>query len=290
VQYGVSVPPFGPFGDAAELAALARDAEAVGWDGFFIWDHVVYDPTFHPIVDPWVGLAAVALSTTRMRIGTMVTPLARRRPWKLARETVSVDRLSGGRLILGVGLGDPAQWDYGFFGEETDARQRAGRLDEGLEVLTGLWSGEPFSFRGQHYDLAEVTFRPRPAQQPRIPVWVGGWWPNKPPLRRAARWDGMCPAKWGAPLTPDELAAAMAYVDQHRTATTPFDVVVGGGTDGEDLAGSAALMAEYAEVGATWWIEDGGPWRYGANPEDPWRDADTEAVRRRIGQGPPRPA
>jgi alkanesulfonate monooxygenase SsuD/methylene tetrahydromethanopterin reductase-like flavin-dependent oxidoreductase (luciferase family) len=250
---------------------------------------MVYDPTFHPIVDPWVGLAAVALSTTRMRIGTMVTPLARRRPWKLARETVSVDRLSGGRLILAVGLGDPAQWDYGFFGEETDARQRAGKLDEGLEVLTGLWSGEPFSFRGQHYDVAEVTFRPRPAQEPRIPIWVGGWWPNKPPLRRAARWDGMCPAKWGEALTPDEVASAMAYVDQHRTATTPFDVVIGGGTDGEDPAGSARRTAEYAEVGATWWVEDGSPWRFGADPEEPWRDVDTEAVRRRIVQGPPRP-
>jgi alkanesulfonate monooxygenase SsuD/methylene tetrahydromethanopterin reductase-like flavin-dependent oxidoreductase (luciferase family) len=285
----VSVPPFGPFGDAAELAALAREAEGAGWDGFFIWDHMVYDPTFHPIVDPWVGLAAVALSTTRMRIGTMVTPLARRRPWKLARETVSVDRLSGGRLILAVGLGDPAQWDYGFFGEETDARQRAGKLDEGLEVLTGLWSGESFSFRGQHYDVAEVTFRPRPAQEPRIPIWVGGWWPNKPPLRRAARWDGMCPAKWGEALTPDEVASGMAYVDQHRTATTPFDVVIGGGTDGEDPAGSARRMAEYAEVGATWWVEDGSPWRFGADPEEPWRDVDTEAVRRRIVQGPPRP-
>ena len=285
MQYGVSVPPFGPFGDAVELAALARDAERADWDGFFIWDHVVYDPSFHPMVDPWVGLAAVALSTSRVRIGTLVTPVARRRPWKLARETVSVDRLSGGRLILGVGLGDPAQWDYGFFGEETDARLRAARLDEGLEVLAGLWSGEPFSFSGEHFQLAEVTFRPPPAQQPRIPIWVGGWWPNKPPLRRAARWDGMCPAKWGEALSPDELRQALDYVRRHRAAAEPFDVVVSGATD--PGPGSAARMTAYAEVGATWWVEDVSPWRFGADPQAQWLPADTEAIRTRIASGPP---
>ena len=288
VQHGVSVPPFGPFADASELAALARAAEEAGWDGFFVWDHVVFDPTFHPIVDPWVGLAAVAMATKRIRLGTMVTPLARRRPWHLARETVSVDRLSGGRLILGVGLGDPAQWDYGFFGEESDAKVRAARLDEGLEILTGLWTGEPFSFAGQHYQLDEVTFLPRPAQ-PRIPIWVGGFWPNRPPLRRAARFDGMCPIKWGESLSPAELADAVGYVSARRTSEEPFDVVVSGSTE-VDTAAEVWTATDrwdaYAAVGATWWIEDVNPWRFGADYRDAWRDADTAAMRARIARGP----
>jgi alkanesulfonate monooxygenase SsuD/methylene tetrahydromethanopterin reductase-like flavin-dependent oxidoreductase (luciferase family) len=178
MRYGVSVPPFGPYGDPRDLAGLAARTEAAGWDGFFVWDHMIYDPSFHPIADPWIGLAAVALRTRRLTIGTMVTPLARRRPWKVARETVSLDRLSGGRFVLRAGLGDPAQWEFGFFGEETDARVRAAKLDEALAVLAGLWTGEPFRFAGRHYSIAEVTFNPAPVQRPRIPVWVGGWWPQ----------------------------------------------------------------------------------------------------------------
>lgn len=284
MRYGVSVPPFGPFGDASELASLAADAEAAGWDGFFVWDHIVFDPSFHPIVDPWVGLAAVALSTTTIRIGTLITPVARRRPWKLARETVSVDRLSGGRLILGVGLGDPAQWDYGFFGEPTDARERATKLDEGLAVLAGLWTGEPFSWNGEHYHLDEVTFRPPPAQQPRIPIWVGGWWPNRPPMRRAARWDGMCPIQ-AKPMSPADIAEAASYVAQHRTASGPFDVVVSGATDVSPQ--SKRDVAHYRDVGATWWVEDVSPWRFGADPQQQWQNTDTAAITRRIQAGPP---
>ena len=186
MRFGMSVPAFADFSDPRVLAELAHDAEAAGWDGFFIWDAIFFDPTFHPMADPWVSRAAVALSTQRLRIGIMVTPIARRRPWKLARETVSVDRLSKGRLILGIGLGDPAQWDFGFFDEPTDPKVRARLLDEGLDILTGLWSGQPFSYQGEKYNVKEVTFRPTPVQSPRIPIWVGGWWPNKPPLRRAA--------------------------------------------------------------------------------------------------------
>src|SRR5689334_9455775 len=156
MYYGINLPPFAEFGDARVLADLAVEAEIAGWDGFFIWDHMVFDPTWHPIVDPWVGLAAVAMRTTRIRLGTMLTPLPRRRPWKLARETVALDRLSEGRLILGVGIGDPVQWEFGFFGEPTDAKQRASMLDEGLQVLTGLWSGALFSFSGEHYQLQEM--------------------------------------------------------------------------------------------------------------------------------------
>ncbi len=211
-------PPFGDYSDARYLADMAREAEAAGWDGFFIWDHIFFDPSFHPIADPWVALAAIAINTQRIRIGMVVTPLARRRPWKLARETVSVDRLSGGRLILGIGLGDPVQWDFGFFGEERDNKVRAKKLDEGLDILAGLWSGEPFSYQGEHYQLAEMIFLPRPAQTPRIPVWVGGNWDKHAPMRRAARWDGYVPLKWGDILTPDEWRDIMAYIQQHRSS------------------------------------------------------------------------
>ena len=288
MRFGITVPPFADFSDPHTLAELAREAESAGWDGFFIWDAVFFDPTFHPMADPWVSLAAVALSTQRMRIGTMVTPVARRRPWKLARETVSVDRLSNGRLILGVGLGDPVQWDFGFFGEETDSKIRARRLDEGLEVLTGLWSGEPFSYQGEQYDVKEVIFRPTPVQSPRIPIWVGGWWPNKPPLRRAARWDGVCPAKWGGTITPDEWQELLAYVQAHRTASTPFDAVHSGATPGDNLTQAAELVETYAQAGVNWWIEPVDPWRFGWSFEVPWAPEATVLMRERIRQGPPR--
>lgn len=283
MRFGISVPPFGPYADPRRLAELAAIAETAGWDGFLVWDHVVYDPSFHPIADVWVGLAAVALRTERLTIGTMVTPLTRRRPWQVARQSVSLDRLSGGRFVLGVGLGDPVRWDYGFFGEETDARVRAARLDEALDVLAGLWTGAPFRFEGEHFQLAEVTFKPAPVQQPRIPVWVGGWWPNRPPLRRAARWDGMAPIKWGEALTPEELAEAVAYCRRHRTADGPFEVIASGGSE----PGDGARMAAYAEAGATWWLEDVSPWRFGADPRAQWNDRDTEAMESRVAAGPP---
>src|SRR5215218_7024737 len=162
MRFGINIPPFADFSNPRVLAELAHEAEVAGWDGFFIWDAMFFDPTFHPIADPWVSLAAVALGTQQIRIGTMVTPIARRRPWKLARETVSIDRLSNGRLTLGVGIGDPAQWEFGWFGEEQDARTRAEQVDEGLEILQGLWTGEPFGFQGQHYQLHELIFKPRP--------------------------------------------------------------------------------------------------------------------------------
>ena len=289
MRFGISIPAFADFSDPRALAELGHEAEAVGWDGFFIWDAIFFDPTFHPMADPWVALAAVALSTQRMRIGTMITPIARRRPWKLARETVSVDRLSNGRLILGVGLGDPVQWDFGFFDEITDPKTRAGRLDEGLEVLTGLWDGRPFSYQGEHFNVKEVTFRPTPVQSPRIPIWVGGWWPNKPPMRRAARWDGVCPLQQGGgSLSPDDWRELLAYIQEHRTSTAPFDAVHSGATPGDNKTQAAELVQPYANAGVTWWIEPVDPWRFGWSFEVPWAPEATILMRERIQQGPPR--
>ena len=288
MRFGICVSAFADFSDPRSLAELAHDAEVAGWDGFFIWDAMFFDPTFHPMADPWVSLAAVALSTQQIRIGTMVTPIARRRPWKLARETVSVDRLSNGRLILGVGLGDPVQWDFGFFDEATDPRIRARRLDEGLDILTGLWTGQPFHYQGDQYNVKEVIFRPTPVQSPRIPIWVGGWWPNKPPLRRAARWDGVCPAKGGGSITPDEWRELLAYVQANRTSTTPFDAVHSGATPGDNPTQAAEMVESYANVGVTWWIEPIDPWRFGWSFEVPWAAEATVLMRERIRQGPPR--
>ena len=178
MRFGLIVQMTGSLGYPQPLARLAREAEAAGWDGFFIWDVFGGDSAAPaPVVDPWIALAAIAATTERIRFGPMVTPLPRRRPWKLAREAASLDQLSGGRLILGVGIGTPPE-EFARFGEQVDPRIRAEMLDEGLEVLTGLWSGEPFSFQGRHYRVEEATLLPRPVQQPRIPIWVGGTWPR----------------------------------------------------------------------------------------------------------------
>ncbi len=284
MQYGIYLPNFGPYGDARVLADLAHDAEAAGWNGFFLWDHVAGHPL--DFVDPWVALTAIALKTTRLRIGTTVTPLPRRRPWKIARETVSVDHVSDGRLTLGVGIGlGAAEWDD--LGEETDLKARGAMLDEALEVLTGLWSGENFDYAGQHYRVHNAQFLPRPVQSPRIPVWVGGFWPNKAPFRRAARWDGMFPLFKTAPGEEEEelrqLRAAVAYVRARRERETPFDVVCTGVTPG-DAPEAAETVARYAEAGATWWLECIVPFRFGAGFEDTWPVA---ALRERVLQGPP---
>lgn len=288
MKFGINFPPFGELGEARALAELAHDAEEAGWDGFFVWDHMVFDPSGHPIVDPWVGLTAAAMRTSRIRLGTMLTPTPRRRPWKLARETVSLDRLSQGRLTLGVGIGDPVQWEFGFFGEATDARVRAQQLDESLDILNGLWSGEPFSYSGQHFQIQEVKFLPRPAQTPRIPVWVGGWWPNKRPMRRAARWDGVIPGKLDGTLTPDEWRDLLAYIAQHRTAAGPFDAVHSGATSAADHAADSDRVASYAAAGVNWWIEDVSPYRFGLGWEEQWTREIVGLMRERVRQGPPR--
>jgi alkanesulfonate monooxygenase SsuD/methylene tetrahydromethanopterin reductase-like flavin-dependent oxidoreductase (luciferase family) len=289
MKFGLSLPPFGDYANPRKLAAIAHEAEDLGWDGFFIWDHVFFDPTFHPIADTWVGLAAMAMSTTRLRIGPMVTPLARRRPWKLARETVSIDQLSDGRLTLGVGLGEPVQWDFGFFNEETDNKMRARKLDEGLEVLQGLWSAKPFSYSGEQYQIKEVTFRPPPVQQPRIPIWVGGNWDKTRPQERAARWDGYYPLKWGEKITVEEWRSLMAKVNAHRAAPdAPFDWVHGGALPLDEPKQAADIVQPYEAVGVTWWVEDVSPFRWGWKWEEQFTAEATALVDQHIRKGPPK--
>ena len=214
-----------------------------------------------------------------------LTPLARRRPWTVARETVSLDHLSGGRLILGVGLGDGAQ-EFGNLGEQADRRTRGATLDEALEVITGLWRGEVYDYEGAHYSIKQALFTPPPIQSPRIPIWVAGVWPNKRPFRRAARWDGVFPLwreQFFNQMMPVEgVKEAVAYVRERRSTETPFDVAHWGLTSGTHQAQDADAVAAYAEAGVTWWLENVSPWRFGWE-KGPWP---LEAMRERILQGP----
>ena len=258
MKYGLDIPTAGAYADPHVLANLAAEAEEAGWDGFFIWDVLFAEnqPAI-PVINPWITLAAIAMRTQRIRIGALLTPLPRRHPWQVARETVTLDHLSNGRLIFGAGLGYQAL-DFISFGEDFDPRLRAEKLDEGLEVLQGLWSGEAFSFHGKHYQINDVMFLPKPLQSPRIPVWLAGGWPRHKPLRRAARWDGIylmtVNQVTGELLTSEEIQEIMAYVNAHREATDPFDVAV----NGEALADPherAEMIQRYSEAGATWWVE-----------------------------------
>lgn len=260
MQYGLALPNGGVCGDPHTLAEFAVLAEASGWDGVFLEDYIFYQGHFDiPSCDPWIAMAAMAVRTKHIRLGALVTPLARRRPWKLAREAVTLDHLTNGRLIVGIGLGNGNDPDFAQLGEETDARRRAGILDEALDVLIGLWSGEPFSYQGQHFQVQNVTCLPKPVQQPRIPIWVGGGWPLKGPTERALRWDGSCLYKhtYGGPWedwTPDDIRSLKTLVEQQRGTGACFDIAPGG-RERQDPDEDRALIRSLAEVGATWWVE-----------------------------------
>jgi probable F420-dependent oxidoreductase len=283
MKFGIYIPNFGPYGDARALADLARDAENAGWDGFFIWDHVAGWEL--PMVDPWVALAAIAASTHRIRIGTTVTPLPRRRPWKLAREAVSIDHLSGGRLTLGVGIGGgKAEWAH--LDEQPDLKKRGIMLDEALSVLVGLWSGDPFSYAGEYYHIENAQFLPKPLQQPRIPIWVGGNWPYKAPFRRAAKWDGAFPlfSVWENEEELAQLDEMVRYTRMYRKPEQPMDIIVMGVTHDPESKEEIKLVEQRADLGATWWLEAITPYRFDLEYEDEWP---VEAIRERVLKGPP---
>lgn len=264
MRYAINLPNGGAWGDARTLGELARLAEESGWDGVFLEDYIIWQGHHDvPTSDPWIALAAMAMQTRRVRLGTMVTALPRRRPWKVARETVTLDHLSNGRVILGVGIGDTGVYiddpSISNFGEVTDARTRGRMLDEALAVLVGLWSGEPFGYTGEFYRVNQVTFLPRPAQTPRIPIWIGGGFPLKGPTQRALHWDGSCMYRHpvgGADeaFTPENVRALRAMAEQAR-GTAPFDIAVGGGQRGDDWDKERALIKSLADAGATWWVE-----------------------------------
>lgn len=271
-----------PFGEARAAAELARLAEEAGWDGFFVWEPVWG-------YDAWVCLTAAAMTTERIRLGTLLTPISRMRPWKLASETATLDRLSNGRLILSVGLGAP---DTGFaeFSEVTDRKFRAELMDEGLDILTGLWAGQPFRYAGKHYTILPTEFQPPlpPVQQPRIPIWVVGAWPSEKSMARAARYDGLLPQSFkigsdGARMAQqaglDELRQMKAHVQARRASEAPYDIILDGETPGDSPQKALDVVQPWIEAGATWWIES--RWEISRDPDG------LNQVRRCIAQGPP---
>ncbi|CAN5275743.1 hypothetical protein BH23ACT9_BH23ACT9_31270 [soil metagenome] len=249
---GVTIANHGDYADPSLLADLAVAAEDTGWEGVFVWDHIARSGQ-PAMTDPWIALAAIATLTARVRIGPMVTPLARRRPWKVAREVTALDHLSAGRVTLGVGLGVHAE-EFDAVGEEADPRRRAAMLEESLTLLRGFWSGQPVTHEGEHYTVDGITHQPTPVQ-PHLPIWVAGVWPNRRPMARAARFDGAFPIADGG-MTPTlfgEVAAFIAEQGEGSVPTAGYDLV----HEGLSAAGEegAALAATYADAGVTWWLE-----------------------------------
>jgi hypothetical protein len=258
LHYALYVPNFGRVASARMYVELARESEKAGWDGFFLWDNVVEWDERIPLFDSFTILAAIATNTKRIRIGTTITPPPRLKPWIVARQTVSLDHLSNGRMTLGVGLGGEESCDYERFGESADPKVLAEKLDESLEIITGLWSGKEFSYKqGKHYEIGKSTvFLPPPVQKPRIPIWVGGMWPHKGPFRRATKWDGMIPLKApGNLLQPSDLSDILSYVNKSRDESMNFDVAIIGWTTGKNRTANVEKVSHYAKAGATWWLE-----------------------------------
>jgi len=276
MKYGITLAGMGV--PLRELPALALQAENSGWDGVFIWDE-----TFGP--DAWVSMTAIAVQTTRIRIGALLTPLSRRRPWKVASEAATLDHFSHGRLIVTVGLGAV---DTGFVnvGEETDRKVRAQMLDESLAILDGLWSGESFSYSGTHYNLQDVSLGFRPLQMPRIPIWVAGAWRRQKSMQRVIRCDGILPEEKRTDgtsfnVSPEDVRLIQAYVQERRLLKAPFDIVIQNESPGNDPTEARTLSQPWEKAGATWWIEN--PWA------SKWIvDKDESGLQARILQGPPR--
>ncbi len=245
VRSGLSLPLFDELADPLAVVRLAAEAEEAGWHGFFVWDHLRWEAPVRRVADPWITLAAIAAATERLRLGPMVTPLPRRRPVKVARETATLDVLSGGRLTLGVGIGeDRFAREFSKTGEQLNDRARGQMLDEALEILTTAWSGESVHHHGDHYTVDDIQFFPRPVQRPGVPVWIAGFPGNARPMRRAARYDGFFPVNLEH---PDQLAEVVATVTALRPdSTAPYDFVVGLPVDVDPHP--------WQQAGATWWL------------------------------------
>lgn len=286
MKFGLNLPNMNECSDPKVLAELAVDAENAGWDGVFVWDSIFVEmkeyPTF-AMCDPWIALAAIAVKTERVRIGPIITPLSRRRPWKVARETVTLDHLSNGRLNLLVGLGAIEDGGFSKVGEDVDRKLRAERLDESLAILKGLWSGSPFSYSGKHYQLEEMTFLPTPVNGT-IPIWVVAAWNWEKSMQRAIQYEGILPGhlkpdRTHAEMTPEDFREMKDYIKQHRTHPDHIDVVIEASTPGDDPEKAASIVRPFAEAGVTWWLESAWEPIYGENS--------LERIRQRIQQGPP---
>ncbi len=251
MHYAIEVVPFGEYANPRNVIALAQAAELAGWEGLFVWDHLGFVSGI-PGCDPWVILAAVAATTSHIKIGVEITPLPRYRPHVLIQTLVSLDLLSQGRVIFGAGLGHVPE-EFSLFGESADLKLRAVMLDESLEILDRFMAGEVVTHHGVNYTVDNVTLIPLPLQRPRIPIWIGGR--SHPALRRAARWDGWVITGAGSEgkmkRTPEELASKVAEIYQHRPISSSFDVAI----TGYSTPNLGVLTREYETAGATWWIE-----------------------------------
>ncbi|MGC4999281.1 MULTISPECIES: LLM class flavin-dependent oxidoreductase [unclassified Streptomyces] len=285
MRFSINIPNFGDFADPRNVAKVATAAEQAGWDGLFIWDHVLHRQfQGRPFGDPWMSLTAAALATSRIRLGTLLTPVARYRPQQLARQVATLDQLSGGRVTFAAGLGGPVKDEYASFGDTAEPPVLAERLDEGLGLLARFWSGEPVSHQGRHYEVRDVALLPATAQHGGPPVWIGGFWPKRAPMRRAARWDGVVPlfesALHGHVPHLAEVRELIEYVNRHRPAgeERPFDFVLGGATP-TDAAKARDLIGPLRDAGATWWDER-------QDQDGPDLDRLTPVLRR-VEAGPP---
>jgi len=268
-KFGIYIANHGITSNPQDYVKLAKSAEECGWEGFFLWDHVFlpWAPE-QDVLDPWVILSAIATQTNKLTLGTTVTPLARRRPMVIAREAITLDRLSNGKFILGVGLGGTEELKA--IGDEENPKIRGEMLDESLEILKGLWSGKPFTFDGQHYKIKEpVQFKPAG----NIKIWVGGNWPNKKPFRRAAKYDGIFPLKAGG-VDPQDYKEILSYIGKYRESMESFDLVKSILTikDKEH----DAYIHEFIDMGLDWLLEAFWPER-----------CSLKEIQKRIEQGPP---
>ncbi|MCU0488269.1 MAG: LLM class flavin-dependent oxidoreductase [Anaerolineales bacterium] len=262
MKYGLAF----PYSSARAVAQWAKQAEEAGWDGIFLGDAIWCE-------DPLICLAAAAVFTRRLRLGTMIVPAPLRRPWKLASESVALDHLSDGRLILGLGTGATWMGWQGFPDEVTAPKIRAEMLDETIDILTLLYRSRPFDYDGKHYHLRlsqvdEQYYPPKPVQQPRIPLWVVGHWPRQASMQRVLKADGVFVEKMNqegqaSPVTPADIRALKIFVNENRQSTTPFDIVATGSTVGLSVEQKQEQLQAWEQAGATWWIE--GLWE--ASPE-----------------------
>lgn len=249
MRFGIAPPNWGPFGEPRAAIELAVAAEQAGWDGYFSWDALIVSNDPPPTYDPWTILSAVATVTQRIRIGTCIAVLARYKPHLVARTLASLDVLSDGRLTLGVGIGDGGK-HFEAFGEPGEARIRAEKLDESLEVITRLWSGDEVTHHGKHYTVDGYALTTLPVQRPRVPIWVGGDSPAA--MRRAGRWDGWIgPDQDPLNSTPEDVAAVRDRLGQAGAARPSFDIAWAGKTE----PGDDGSVSAYQRAGATWWIE-----------------------------------
>ena len=267
MRHALFLPPFDDLADPEHLIELAVLAESTGWDGFFLWDHLLYSPPVRDILDPYVSLGAIAQVTSHIHLGPMVTPLVRRRPQVVARQAVTLDHFSRGRLILGFGIGDDGGpgGELSAFAENLDARVRGRQLDEGLTVLSGLLSGSPQQHAGEFYRAMDVAFLPTPMRDGRIPIWIAARWPHRAPIRRAARFQGVVVIEM---TDPGEVVTLRGQLEESGADLENFDIVVLGG-DGDD-------PQIWADAGVTWLMTRLGPY-----------NIDFDAARTRVGAGPP---